>query len=78
MALVGDVHRPALAPAIALVLAQKLAEHRLELRALGHAMAVAAVRRGDPVRVGQRLADAHRDRLLPEYICVSPGIFADR
>jgi hypothetical protein len=78
VALVGDVHRPALAPAIALLLAEKLAEHLLELRALGDAMAVPAMGRGDAVIVGQRLADADRDGFLPEYMCVSPGILAER
>jgi hypothetical protein len=64
VALVGDMHRAALAPAIAFFLAQQFAEHFLELGALGHAMAVAAVGGGDLVVVGQRLADAHGDGFL--------------
>ena len=64
VALIGDMHRPALAPAIALFLAQQLAEHLLEIRALGHAMAVAAVGRGDAVVIGQGFADPDGDGFL--------------
>jgi hypothetical protein len=62
--LVGDVHRSALAAAIAFRLAEQLAEHFLELRALGDAVAVAAVGGGDVVCLFQRLADADGNRLL--------------
>jgi hypothetical protein len=64
VALVGDVHRPALAAAIALFLAEQFAEHLLELRALGDAMPVAAMGGGDLVVRSQRLADADGDGLL--------------
>ena len=46
---VGDVHRAALASAVPGLLAQQLGEHAVELGALCEAMAVAAVRRCDPV-----------------------------
>lgn len=63
--LVGDVHRAALAPAVAFGAAEKFAEHLAELGALGDAMAVAAMGGGDLVGRAQRLADADGDGLLP-------------
>ena len=65
VALIGDMHRPALAPAVAFLFAQQFAEHLFVIRALGHAVPMAAMGRGDLVLVGQRLADADSDGLLP-------------
>ncbi len=67
--LIGDMHRAALAAAVALDLAEQLAEHLLELGALGDAVPVPAMRGGDFVRSLQRFADADRDRLLPAESC---------
>ena len=46
---IGDVHRAALALAIAGLPAVELGHHAVEIGALGDAMAVAAMRRDDPV-----------------------------
>ena len=46
---VGDVHRAALAFAVARFLAQQFGEHPVELRPLGEAVPVAAMRAGDVV-----------------------------
>ena len=62
----GDMHRAAAPLAIAALAAEELGEHRLELGALGDAMAVAAMGRGDAVGVAERHADADRRRLLPD------------
>jgi hypothetical protein len=72
------VHRPALAPAIAFLLAQQFAEHLLEFGALGHAMAVAAMGRGDLVVTFSASQMPTATASSPEYMWVSPGIFADR
>src|SRR5437660_1074901 len=64
--LVGDVHGAALAPAVAGLPAQQLGEHAVHGRALGQAVAVAAVGAGDVVVVPERRADADRDRLLAD------------
>ena len=50
---IGDVHRAAAAAAIAVFLAEELGEHALRIGALGDAVAVAAMRRGDLVVVAQ-------------------------
>ena len=63
---IGDVHRAAAPLAIAGFLAEEFGEHRLQVGALGDAMAMAAVGRGDSVGVGQRHADPDRRRLLPD------------
>src|SRR3954447_1691951 len=63
---VGDVHRAALALAVALLLAEQLAVHEPHVGALGDAVAVAAMRGGDRVVAAQRRADADRDRLLAD------------
>ena len=62
----GDVHRAAAPLAIAGLAAEKFGEHRLQLGALGDAMAVAAMGRGDAIGVAERHADADRRRLLPD------------
>src|SRR5688572_2743227 len=63
---VGDVHRPALALAVAGFLAEQLGEHQVRRRALGQAVAVTAVRARDVVVVPQRLADADGNRFLAD------------
>ena len=63
---IGDVHRAALALAIAGLPAVELGHHAVEVRPLGDAMAVAAMGRDDPVAAAQRRADADRDRLLAD------------
>src|SRR5579884_1801952 len=63
---VGDVHRAALAAAVALLPAEELAVHEPHVGALGDAVAVPAVRRGDRVVAAERRADADRDRLLAD------------
>src|SRR3954454_16371103 len=70
---VGDVHRAALAPAVALLLAEQLAEHQPRVRALRDAVAVAAVRRRDRVVPAERGADADGDRLLADVEVRQPG-----
>ncbi len=64
LAEVGDVHRAALAPAVAGGPAVQLGEHVLDLAAFGHHVAVAAVGAGDIVVLAQRRAGAHRHGLL--------------
>jgi hypothetical protein len=63
---VGDVHGPALAAAVALGLAEQLAEHPLGRGALGQAVSVAAVRARDVVVAAERLAHADGDGLLAD------------
>ena len=63
---VGDVHRAAAALAVAGRLAEEFGEHPLHVRALGDAVAVAAMRRGDLVLDRQRHADADRARFLAD------------
>ena len=61
---VGDVHGTALALAVAVLAGHQLRKHPLQVRALGDAVAVAAVSGGDVVMVGQVGAYAHCDGLL--------------
>ena len=61
---IGDVHRAALAAAKAVLAAEDLGHHRLDVAALGDAVAVAAVGRGDVILVVQMQADADPGRLL--------------
>ena len=63
---IGDVHRAALALAIAGLPPVELGHHAVEIGTLGDAMAVAAMRRDDPVALVERGADADRDRLLAD------------
>jgi len=63
---VGDVHRAALAVAVAGGAAVKLGEHAAHVAALGDAVAVAAVGAGDGVGRLQLGADAGGDRLLAD------------
>src|SRR5438067_4777740 len=63
---VGDVHRAALAAAVAGLLAEQLGEHPADLGSLREAVPVAAVRRRDPVLAPQRRAHADGDRLLTD------------
>src|SRR5690606_5615712 len=62
--LVGDVHRAALAAAVAGRTPQQFGEHQIEPGALRHAVAVAAVGAGDVVAAVERLAHAHGHGLL--------------
>ncbi len=61
---IGDVHRAALAFAVAGFLAEQLGKHPIGRRAFRQAMAVAAMRAGDEVVFPQRFADAAGDRFL--------------
>src|SRR6266852_1152050 len=61
---IGDVHRSALAAAIACFLAQQLGEHPIRSGPLSQAVAVSAMCAGDVVVPAQRFADAYRDRFL--------------
>src|SRR3954447_17949396 len=63
---VGDVHRPALAAAIAGLFAEQLREHPADLRALRETVPVAPVRRRDPVVLPQRAAHAYGNRFLAD------------
>src|SRR5712692_9491158 len=63
---VGDVHRAALALAVAGLLAEQLGEHPGDVGALGQAVAVAAVGARDVVVLAQRRAHAHGDGLLSD------------
>src|SRR5439155_742350 len=63
---IGDVHRAALALAVAGLPTVELGHHAVEVGTLGDAMAVAAMRRDDPVAATKRAADADRDRLLAD------------
>src|SRR4051812_43022297 len=63
---VGDVHRAALAAAVTGLLAEQLREHPRDVRALRETVAVAAMRRRDPVVLAQCAADADGDRLLTD------------
>src|SRR5882724_8824505 len=63
---VGDVHRAALAAAIARFLAEQFGEHAVWRRAFGQTMPVAAVRARDVIVAVERLANPDRD-----------GFFAD-
>src|SRR5207244_8278582 len=63
---IGDVHRAAFALAVAGLPAIELGHHAVEVGTLGDAVAVAAMRRDDPVAVVERATDADRDRLLAD------------
>ena len=60
----------------ALVLAHQLGEHAERVEALGQAVAVAAVGRGDDVGGAQRPARPHGGRLLPDREVHEPGDLA--
>src|SRR5919197_1290295 len=63
---VGDVHRTALAAAVAGFPSEQLREHAADVGALREAVAVTAVRRRDPVVAAQCAADADGDGLLAD------------
>jgi hypothetical protein len=69
---VGDVHRAALAAAVALLLAEELAEHTVDRRALRQAVAVTAVGARDVVVAAKRLADADGDGFLADVEMSEP------
>ena len=62
---VGDVHRPALAAAVAVRAPEELRHHRPDVRALRDAVPVAAVGAGDEVVVREIEEGADRDPFLP-------------
>ena len=62
--LVGDVHRAPLAAAVALRLAEQLAEHPPEFGALRDAVPVATMRGGNKIVRLEGLADAHGNGFL--------------
>ena len=72
---VSDVHRAALAAAVAGGLAEELGEHAVDGRALGQAVAVPAVGAGDVVVPAQGFADADGDGLLADVQVRQPGHF---
>jgi hypothetical protein len=63
---IGDVHRAALALAVADLLAEQLREHQLRIGALGQAVPVAAVRARDVVVLPERLAHPDGNGLLAD------------
>src|SRR3954454_244412 len=63
---VGDVHRAALAAAVAGLLAEQLREHAPDVGALRETVAVTAMRGRDPVVLPERAAHADGDRLLAD------------
>ena len=63
---VGDVHGPAATSVGSLVLGHQLGEHAQRVQALGQAVAVAAVRRGDHVVAPQGPARPDGGRLLAD------------
>jgi hypothetical protein len=63
---VGDMHRAALAAAIAALAPVELEHHAGRIGALGDGVAVAAVIGGEPVVLAQAGADAGGDTFLPE------------
>ena len=73
---IRDVHRAALAAAIAVRAAVKLRHHALRVGALGDGVAVAAMVRRDAVVDAQIDADAGRDRFLPDRDMQRPRDFA--
>ena len=73
---VGDVHAAALAPAVARGASEQLGEHAVELAALGDQMAVAPVRAGDPVLVGQVHHDSGRHGFLADIEVEGAGNLA--
>ena len=56
---IGDVHRSALAAAIAGFLAEQFGEHAIGRRSFGQAVSVAAVRAGDVIVDAQSFANSH-------------------
>src|SRR5712691_633562 len=63
---VGDVHRAALAAAIASLLAEQLGEHAIGRGALREAVTVTAMRAGDVVVLAERHTDADGDGFLAD------------
>src|SRR4029453_7003962 len=63
---VGDVHRAALALAVAGFLAEQFSEHQIRRRAFGQAVPVTPVGAGDVVVSPQRLAHADGNRFLTD------------
>ena len=63
---IGDVHGAALALAVAGLPPVQLGHHAVQVGALGDAVAVAAMRRDDPVAAIERRTDADGDRLLAD------------
>src|SRR6516164_2799404 len=63
---IGDVHRAALAFAVARFSAQQFGEHPVRRSAFGQTMAVAPVRAGDVVVRRESLADANGHALFPD------------
>src|SRR5262249_15820358 len=63
---VVEGHRASVAARATLDLAVELCHHRVWVRAPGERVAVRPVRRGEDIAVLHRLADADRDRLLPD------------
>ena len=63
---IGDVHRAASATTRPAFAAHQLGEHRRHVGALGQAVAVAAMGRGDEVRRPQSRAHTDGDRLLSD------------
>src|SRR4051812_30166733 len=63
---IRNVHRATLAAAVALLASEQLAVHAPDVRALGDAVPVPAVRRGDGVVLPERRADADGDGLLAD------------
>src|SRR5262249_28822831 len=64
---IGDMHRATLAFAVAGLPAVKLRHHAVEIGTLGDAMAMASMRRDDPVVALKGAANADRDRLPCRY-----------
>jgi hypothetical protein len=73
---VGDVHRAALAPAVARRLAEELGVHVAEVAALGDEVAVAAVGAGDLVLGGEVRHHTRRHRLLADVEVEGAGDLA--
>src|SRR5262245_33236490 len=63
---IGDMHRATLAFAVAGLPAVQLRHHAVEIGTLGDAMAMASMRRDDPVVALKGAANADRDRLLAD------------
>src|SRR5262249_33738301 len=63
---IGDVHRTALAFAVAGLPTVELGHHPVEIGALGDAVAMAAMRRDDPVALAERGAGADGDGRLAD------------
>ena len=63
---IGDMHGAALALAVAGLPTVELGHHAVEVGALGDAVAVATMRRDDPIAAIERCTDADGDRLLTD------------